>query len=168
MFAYCYNNPINYRDENGESPLLIVFVIIAAALAINHAVSLVESSVANFKVSDSYTEDEAKLAIEEITGKDTVNFAGTNVSIKGSNEIKSRYQRIYISTIIKNTVDSDGNPYTKRSVYSLSSEWYGHNLLSYHNIRSQQTDDVNLDKNFHDNTTKTKVGTVALMIVGGL
>lgn len=83
-----------------------------------------------------------------------------------SYKITSRYDRIYISTIIQNTVKNDGSKYTNRSTYSLAAEWVGHNVLSRLNIKSKQTDDVNLDYNFEDNELLTKLGTVVLMILG--
>lgn len=139
-----------------------------AIVGINHIVSIIECAVADSKVQDSYSKEEAVEAIEAITGNDTVDFQGNNVKITDSYKVTSRYKRIYISKIIQNTVNEDGHKYTNRGTYSLAAEWAGHNFLSRLNIRPESTDDVNLDYDFNNNALTTKIGTIALMILGYL
>ena len=181
MFAYCGNNPVMYVDPTGEffSLLLVAKIVVAvvkvavtiAAVAIvaDHAVSGIECAIAESEVEDEYTEDEAEAAIEEITGEDTVTFGDNSVRIEDSYNIHSRYDRIKVSKIIKNTVDEKGNRLTNRTTYGLSAEWAGHNIM--YNTGSERTDStqhVDLDYVFDNNKPKTKFGTICLMIVGWL
>lgn len=138
-----------------------------AAIAINHAVNGIMSLVANSQIKDKYTEEEAKEEIEKITGKETVDIKDSYVEILNSVNIKSRFQRIKISKIIKNTVNEEGNKLTKRTTYGLASEWLGHNL--FNRIHDDvTTQNVNLDYEFKENAWYTKAGTIALMIFGCL
>ena len=164
MFAYCGNNPVKHIDPNGESILFITTII-------NHIITGVEILIAKNNVESTYSIDEAQDAISEITG-DEVTFSEGNVKIKNSYNVHSRYNRIKASIIIKNTVDEDGNKFTDRSIYSLSSEWAGHNILSSvgHFFKlddlNSHTDDVDLDKNMSTNAWYTKIGTAFLEVLG--
>ena len=142
--------------------------VTATAMAVNHGVSLIMCAVADRNVKDSYTIDEAIAEIEKITGEGTVTFNGGDVEIKSSYKIKSRYKRILISKIIKNTIDEDGNKITNRTIYGLAAEWVGHNFISLFSDVNVQTDNVNLDKNFWDNQHLTIGGTIGLMFFGFL
>lgn len=70
--------------------------------------------------------------------------------------------------------DENGEKLTNRSIYSLTSEWAGHNIsffgykLFNNEERMKQTETVNLDYNFSDNSTLTKVGTIIIAIQGCL
>ena len=120
-------------------------------------------------VEETYTKEEAKEAIETITGKDTVTFNDTNVEIKDSNDIHLRYNRIKISKILTNTVDEDGNNITSRTTYGMASEWLGHNLLyNTYIYRTDRTKNVNLDYQFKDNEKYTRIGTGFLLGIGML
>ena len=63
---------------------------------------------------------------------------------------------------------------TNRSIYSLTSKWAGHNIsypvykLFNSEERMKQTETVNLDYNFSDNSTLTKAGTLIIAIQGCL
>lgn len=149
-------------------PLVAIFFAGAAIVGTNHIISTIECAVADSKVQDSYSEEEAVKAIEAITGEKTVFFHKDNVEIKGSNKIRSRYKRIYISKIIQNTVKEDGSKRTNRSTYSLAAEWFGHNFLSDLNIMSASTDDVNLDYNLYNNEPPVRDGIILLMMLGCL
>ena len=160
-------------DPSGNFPWLAIgiaaLILVGSILIVNHGVSLIECAIVESKIKDTYTKEEAKEKIEEITGKDTVNFSETNLEIKNSFEIKSRYQRILIFKIIHNTVNEDGKKYTSRNIYGLSAEWVGHNVLVHTGIKNtHQTRNVNLDYNFSDNDFLTEFGTIALMILGVL
>ena len=165
LYAYCNNNPIMYYDPSGR--FLIALIVVGAIIGA-HIENAYLIDKAEKKVNKTYTREEADIAIEQITGEGTVEFKKSYVFIKNSCDIKSKEDRIYISTIIANTVDEKGNKLTDRSVYSLSAEWRGHNILSFFNIRSSSTDDVNLDYDFSENETLTEVGTVLFMILGWL
>lgn len=169
LYAYCNNNPIMYYHPSGGFLIaLIVFAAVAGAIIGTHIENAYLIDKAEKKAKKTYTREEADITIEQITGEGTVEFKKSYVFIKNSCDIKSKEDRIYISTIIANTVDEEGNKLTDRSVYSLSAEWRGHNILSFFNIRSSSTDDVNLDYDFSENETLTEVGTVLLMILGWL
>ncbi|MFA7435686.1 MAG: RHS repeat-associated core domain-containing protein, partial [Bacilli bacterium] len=168
LFKYCDNNPVMHVDPNGNAWWSIALIALTTVVVVNHIVSVVEILIADSKVEDSYTIKEAKAEIEKITGENTVSFNDSNVEIENSKDIHSRYERIIISKIIKNTVNNEGNKLTYRSTYSLSSEWAGHNILALFKIKSERTDNVNLDYDFSTNDRLTKVGTVALEILGWL
>ena len=101
------------------------------------------------------------------THKGKIEISSKQLYIENSYDV-SRYKRILISKIYKNTVDSAGNKLTNRSVYSLAAEWAGHNLLAKLHIDEGSTEHVNLDSKFHNNKWYTEVGTVLLMILGVL
>ena len=169
LYAYCNNNPIMYYDPSGRFVIVIMaFAAVAGAIIGAHIENAYLIDKAEKKAKKTYTREEADIAIEQITGEGTVEIGTSDVFIKDSCEIKSKEDRIYISTIIANTVDEKGNKLTDRSVYSLSAEWRGHNIFSNLNIWSSSTDDVNLDYDFSENETSTKVGTILLMILGWL
>ena len=170
MYVYCNNNPIMYVDPTGEiAGWVAAIIVMVAVVAVNHLISGIECAVADANVEGTYTIEEAKKAIEEITGTDTVTFGDNNVQINDSYNIHSRYDRIKISKIIQNTVDDKGNKLTDRTTYGLSAEWVGHNLMyNLHIMRNNRTEHVNLDFNFKDNDGLTEFGTVCLMIVGWL
>ena len=172
LFGYCENNPIMFKDDGGcIAKWLVVVIAIVAVVAVvavvNHVSNAIMSAKANSEVETEYTEEEAKIAIENITGENTVKFYDTNVEISNSDEVKSRYDRIKISKIIQNTVDSEGAKITSRTTYSLAAEWFGHNAFNFVKD-SDRTRNVNLDYQFKDNDWYTEVGTVLFMILGFL
>ena len=172
LFVYCGNEPIDKYDPIGffswGIPILIISVVAIIATIVNHLISIDLSKKAEENVKDNYTKEEAKKAIEQITGEGTVVFGEKAVNITDSNRIDSRYERILISKIIQNTVDENGNYLTYRSTYSLSAEWYGHNILSSLGIANSSTDHVDLDYEFKDNEFYTELGTLILMFLGML
>ena len=162
-----------YVDPTGEIAgwliAKIIVAVVVAAIAVNHLVSGIECAIAESNVEDEYTKDEAKAAIEEITGEDTVTFGENSVQIKNSYNVKSRYDRIKVSKIIQNTVDEEGSKLTNRTTYGLAAEWLGHNITYNPKTNTpSNAKDVDLDYNFYNNETKTIIGTIALMIIGGL
>ena len=95
MFAYCGNDPVNRVDPTGEiwrlvviaaavlvAPVAVVGGVISAP--INHCVNLAYEKKIAGELNESYTKEEAKAAIENITGKNTVQFGNTNVDKKPS------------------------------------------------------------------------------------
>ena len=172
LFVYCGNEPIDKYDPIGffswGIPILIFSVVAIIATIVNHLISIDLSKKAEENVKDKYTKEEAKKVIEQITGEGTVVFGEKAVNITDSNRIDSRYERILISKIIQNTVDENGNYLTYRSTYSLSAEWYGHNILSSLGIANSSTDHVDLDYEFKDNEFYTELGTLILMFLGML
>ena len=187
MYLYCNNNPVMYVDPNGEFLILTLLaispIIVAvgtpvattaatsaiAFTAVNHIASGIQYANVDSKVEENYTKEEAKEAIEEITGEDTVTFGAKGVNIKDSYEISSRYDRIMVSKIIKNTVDEDGVSITNRTTYGFSAEWLGHNIAyNWDIIRNERTKDVDLDYDFSTNDNLTKIGTIGLIILGVL
>ena len=179
MFAYCGNNPVMYVDPTGElfgilsiiaaKALIKIVVAVAIAVTVNHAVTAIECAIAESKVEDEYTKEEAIEKIEEITGKDTVTVGDGGVRIENSNEIRSRYEQIYVSKILQNTVDSEGEKYTNRTTYGLMAEWAGHNFLyNYYLYRDESVQHVDLNYDFWDNEWYTIIGTIGISLFGGI
>ena len=88
MFAYCGNNPVNRVDPTGEIWRLVVVAVVVVvgviSAPINHCINLANEKKIAGELSESYTKEEAKAAIENITGKNTVQFGNTNVDKKPS------------------------------------------------------------------------------------
>ena len=187
LFAYCNNNPISRSDNNGKfswadfwngvknvtsvacgvvlgSVVVTSMPVISAGI---HIFTVFQYLSVSSEADDTYTEDEAISAIKKITGLDDVRLEGTALYIGESNKV-SRRNRILISSILKNTVNDNGEKYTKRGVYGLSAEWAGHNALSAFHIMSKGTDNVDLDYNFWNNAWYTKAGTTFLIAIGWL
>ncbi|MBO5335414.1 MAG: hypothetical protein J6A87_05490 [Clostridia bacterium] len=147
----------------------MVAVVAVVAVVVNHIVSIAECNKAEKEVEDEYTIDEAETAIEEVLGDDyqgKVTITEDQLYIKDSDQITSRYDRILISKIYQNTVDSEGNKLTDRTTYGLAAEWSGHNFMAF--FGAKRAIDLNLDSRFRDNAWYTEWGTVALMIIGAL
>ena len=102
LYAYCGNNPVMYVDPTGEIAWWVVaLIVVVAVVAVNHLVSGLECAIAESNVKETYTVDEAKEEIEQITGEDTVEFSESGVQIEDSYKIRSRYDQIYVSKIIQ-------------------------------------------------------------------
>ena len=174
MYAYCANNPIMFTDETGAiAKWAIALIATGVIIAVNHIISLVECAIADTKVKDRYTQDEAIKAIQDIlgdeyTGKVILDYKSKILHIEDSYKIHSRYKRILISKIYQNT-EENGNKYTQRTTYGLSAEWAGHKIVSWILPgENRRTDDVDLDSIFGNNYEYTKYGTVLLAILGVL
>ena len=97
------------------------------------------------ELSDSYTQDEAKVAIDDYLSKYNndsqivqLEYTDAGFKINGSYLVTSRYDRQYVSMILSRT------NLTNRDYDNLSAEWLGHNVM--HFIKSQSsTADADLD-----------------------
>ena len=165
LYAYCFNNPISYTDSEGEWPLLICLAI--KMVVTNHIINAIMISQVDKELEEDISHQDAKDMIEEITGEGTVVWKNVDLHITDSVSVKSRYQRIKISQIAHNARNGDGSDFTDRSVYNLSAEWLGHNVVNAF-YDTSQTRNVDLDSDFKENSPLTKFGTIALMIVGFL
>ncbi len=175
LYAYCLNNPIANVDPTGQFAISLILIklvkIAVVAVATAYIVNKVninnEKSVADQNTKDSYTIEEAEQAIKEIVGDNEVKIDNNQLFIEDSWQIRSREDRILVSTIFTKTVDENGNKLTNRSVENLSAEWVGHNILVNSGIYSKpQTQDVNLDCKFLDNAFYTVIGTIILQGLG--
>ena len=170
LFAYCFNNPVNLTDSSGNWPAWctapIPRLIISEIFAKNHKENSDNREKIDTELQDSYTEEEAEDAIESYLAKYnkdeitiTVNINDTRAKITNSYLVTSKYDRQYVSEILART---DG---FNRKSSNLSAEWLGHNVLSRFNIRSHQTDDVDLEQN-GDTDPFTKCITKLLELLG--
>ena len=50
MFAYCYNNPVNYSDDNGNAPLLLITAIVLGIGLVTSAALNVATIIASNKI----------------------------------------------------------------------------------------------------------------------
>ena len=172
LFTYCENNPIRGYDPEGEFIITISIFAVSIipaimgaamlALGINAVVTDIEIQKAQKATKESYSREEAIVAIQEIVGEKKVTPYSTNLEIENSMEIKSRYKRILVSTILSKTKNDDGTPITNRSVYNMSAEWLLHNIASAFHYKKTQSDTLNLDYDFNDNHNDTKALTLLL------
>ena len=175
LYAYCNNNPVMYTDNSGEWPvwlvatLIILTVAAVANVVANHVTNANNKKEIEKELQDSYTEEQAELAIVDylsqqgydITEKD-VNFKnstyGRHLEIVGSNDVKNRYDRQYVSMIFERT-----NGVTIFAG-TASAEWYGHNVIDFFSP-SVQTANVDLGKK-GDHRWWVDVAATILQILG--
>ena len=107
--------------------------VAAIAASINHTVNLIIAEKINKEIAESYTESEAKTAIDEILADYGTNENATVAvtfksetqvaKIENSYLVNNRYDRIRVSAIISRTENI-----TNRSAFDLSAEWSAHNV----------------------------------------
>ena len=152
MFAYCNNNPVNRVDLTGSisfKKMVVFFAVIAGLIivstGVNHCINLANEKKIETELSDSYTQDEAKVAIDNYLSKYNndsqivqLEYTDAGFKIIGSYLVISRYDRQYVSMILSRT------NLTNRDYDNLSAEWIGHNVM--HFIKAQSsTADADLD-----------------------
>ena len=168
-FAYCFNNPVNLSDENGNWPVLAIIVavtaaVVAVATVVNHVINAVNNRKINKEIKSSYTKEEATEEINRVLTKyDTDNQVSFNEkSIKITNSYKvRRYDRQKICKIITRTEEIDVN----REFDNMSSEWLFHNITYDLHIRRGSTQDVDIEY-LGDDRPVVYVPTKVLEILG--
>lgn len=99
----------------------------------------------------------------ELNGKTVRNFATNTSALTNTKNIEdyrtnlSKYDRIKLLTAIKRKYG------TKNSIYAMSAEWQGHNIL--HGISRNEAD---IDIDDFDYRFRYKLPTYVLMILGEL
>ena len=131
-FAYCFNNPVNLSDGNGNWAIRAIIAVVTAVIAvttvINHIINAVNNKKINKEIKSSYTQEDATEEVTRILKtydtNSTIEFNNNSVKIKNSYKVK-RYDRQKISQIIMRT----DNLKIERSSSNMSSEWLLHNLV---------------------------------------
>ena len=131
MFAYCYNNPVNYIDLGGDAPWLLLVAIVLLIATIpsdSNQVPYYEAEAA-----EKYNEDTINLKVDEIgADPDRLNVtfypeAGL-IHIEESYSIYSEYEKRAIINVIMNSEYYDPTLYGN-SVETMLMEWSGHNFV---------------------------------------
>ena len=172
MYAYCANDPINYKDETGE----FFIAVIASLFTVNEILEMANENVetqeaqADKDTKDSYTQDEAIKEINDILNsyqetnepQSNVSFENGNVKIYNSYQVRG-YDIMLISTIISKTED-----FTDRTPRNLAAEWVAHNFYYNKIKKSESSRDADLNSNFSDNKWYTKIATKCYELTGWL
>ena len=166
MFAYCNNNPVMFTDPTGELPALAIVGIVAAAVVvtavvvtgINHITNAVMKSKIDDQLEESYTKEQAVEEIGKVVGVENISIDENGAQIKYSKDIESRYDRLYVSTILSRTEGFD------RSATNISAEWAGHNFVYFFTHGDDVRDvDIEFQK---DGRWGVRAATKALQILG--
>ncbi len=181
LYAYCNNNPVMHSDPTGHFGILTLIVGVVASIVAGvvlgnaHRVDVAQNKVDSMLQDmgvNSFSEEQAENLVAEITAKyntDEVSvgkleFKDDNAYIENSYLVTSTEDRLLISAIIRNTQDS-GKYFTRRSIQSLSAEWFIHNVASaFLPNRRNSSDHVNLDYDFKNNKIGTRIATIIALL----
>ena len=145
LFAYCFNNPVNLSDEDGNWAIRAL-VTVVAKVVVNHIKNWVNNKRID-KEKKSYTQVEAMEEINKILesyshDKNTkVVYSDNNFEIKNSYKVKSRYARQKVCKIVSRTEGIKFN----REYGNMSSEWLFHNIAYELHLKRQSTADADIE-----------------------
>ena len=136
MFTYCFNNPVNLDDSEGNWPRLrnVVRKMVAAVkTVIRHVENFQNKKKIQKRLKQNYSISEAEQEINSILQKYTSEVCtatfhpNSGVNITNSYQVTSRTDRQEVSMIIERTVDESGKSFTERSAGNMAAEWFLHN-----------------------------------------
>ena len=146
VFAYCFNNPVNLSDEDGNWAIRAL-VTVVAKVVVNHIRNWVNNKRIDKEIKKSYTQVEATEEINKILesyshDKNTkVVYSDNNFKIKNSYKVKSRYARQKVCKIVSRTEGIKFN----REYGNMSSEWLFHNIAYELHIKRKSTADADIE-----------------------
>ena len=138
MYTYCFNNPANLTDDDGNWPKLgsVVRKVIAVTVkVVNTIINRRNKKKIEKELKQSYTIAQATSAINCVVKKYSepqkncsATYHGTGVNIENSYLVRSRYDQQKVSMIIERTEKIDGERITQRITSDMASEWLLHNI----------------------------------------